>query len=127
MPNRIPFSVLNFEWLEVGTVVSNEEALKHPFFDNEAWAGSVFNPHAHTHTHTLNAGPIVFPFSPILIISIQIKFRVNDAVHADLDSTVHPRKRSEWMQTLMERAAIFLTPPRPSLSMKGSIWLLITA
>ena len=44
MPNRIPFSVLNFEWLEVGTVVSNEEALKHPFFDNEAWAGSVFNP-----------------------------------------------------------------------------------
>ena len=40
----IPFSVLNFEWLEVGTVVSNEEALKHPFFDNEAWAGSVFDP-----------------------------------------------------------------------------------
>ena len=44
MPNRIPFSVLNFEWLEVGTVVSNEEALKHPLFDYEAWAGSAFNP-----------------------------------------------------------------------------------
>ena len=36
--------MLNFEGLEVGTVVSDEEAREHPFFDCDAWMGSAFDP-----------------------------------------------------------------------------------
>ena len=40
----ISVDMLNFEGLEVGTVVSDEEAREHPLFDSEAWMGSVYDP-----------------------------------------------------------------------------------
>ena len=40
----ISVDMLNFEGLEVGTVVSDEQAREHPLFDSEAWMGFVYDP-----------------------------------------------------------------------------------